>query len=789
MRAFLIATLCLIAFPMQAQTTSMELGPALVMNDSTIIATQAVYTESAAALRVYQRDAEGWQLAATHVIEGVADDDNFGSAMALDGDLLAVGADGADDDKGVVYVFERSEDGAWEQIDMLVHDDDSTQLGADLSLQGRTLVVGAPGVNRVLIVRDLGLESKSQQLVAADGSLEREDMFGASVAYDGDRLYVGAPGRDSLAGAVYIFGMGESGFTQEAVLTSPGRKKFGKALHVRAPNSVIATAPGLSLREMMMAGQRSFTLSGLGSGPIVELGLDETDQWIQTVVVDSLANRWLQMEAAIPLVVRNEQLFVGMPGQGGMVQRYSRAADGGSWSVSQEIAGLGDEAGFGSVIAASNDQLAVLSPEQNYGMGVITALELADDGVDRTGRMTLVNEVTLIRSGRVDCEEGEALHFGCGRVDLLSFLPISDLGGEAGVSLNDVWGWTDPQTGAEYALVGRTNGTSFVDISNPSAPVLVGDLPLTDGANPSSWRDIKVYKDHAFIVADNAGPHGMQVFDLAMLRETVDMPAALEAKTIYRGVRSAHNVIINEATGFAFLVGFSAGGEHNCASGLHMVNIQDPANPFFAGCFTDTTTEIRGAASTHDAQCVTYAGPDTAHLGREICFSSNAQALSIADVTNKEDPVALASVSYPGIRYAHQGWLTEDQQYFYLNDEIDELGGTVDRTRTLIWDVSDLDDPILASEFLADNRASDHNLYIRGNLMYQSNYGSGLRIFDITDVLNPVEVGFFDTITMLPDEPGFIGSWSNYPYFESGTIVVTSIDEGLFLVRMQALDL
>ena len=789
MRSISTATLCLIALSVQAQTTSLELGPALVMNDSTIIVTQAAYGESAAALRVYRHEAEGWRLAATYVIDGVTEDDNFGSAMALDGNLLAVGADGANDSmEGAVYVFERSEYGAWEQIDMLVLTDDSTQLGADLALQGRTLVAGAPGINKVVVVRDLGTEAQSQRLYSAEGILERDDAFGTSVAIDRGRMYAGAPGRDSLAGAVYVFGMDESGFTQEAELTSPGRKRFGKALHLLAPNSVIATAPGLTFRELIMAGQRNFTLTGLGSGPIIELGLDETDQWAQTVVVDSLADFQLQMDAAIPLAVQDEQLFVGLPGQG-VVQRYSRADDGGSWMVSLEIAGLQDEDGFGSVIAVSNDRAAVLAPDQNYGMGVITALELEDDGVDRTGRLTLVNEVTLTRSGRVDCEQGEALHFGCGRVDLLSFLPISDLGGEAGVSLNDVWGWTDPQTGAEYALVGRTNGTSFVDISNPSAPVLVGDLPLTDGANPSSWRDIKVYKDHAFIVADNAGPHGMQVFDLATLRVTDNMPATLEARTIYRGVRSAHNVIINEATGFAFLVGFSAGGEHNCASGLHMVNIQDPANPFFAGCFTDTTTEIRGAASTHDAQCVTYAGPDVAHLGREICFSSNAQAFSIADVTDKDNPLALASVSYPGIRYAHQGWLTEDQHYFYLNDEIDELGGSVDRTRTLIWDVTDLDDPILASEFLADNRASDHNLYIRGNLMYQSNYGSGLRIFDITDVLSPVEVGFFDTITMLPDEPGFIGSWSNYPYFESGTIVFTSIDEGLFLVKMQELDL
>ncbi len=118
-----------------------------------------------------------------------------------------------------------------------------------------------------------------------------------------------------------------------------------------------------------------------------------------------------------------------------------------------------------------------------------------------------------------------------------------------------------------------------------------------------------------------------------------------------------------------------------------------------------------------------------------------------------------------------------------MNDEGDELTGLVSGTRTLIWDVVDLDDPILLGEYISENQSTDHNLYIRGNLMYQSNYVSGLRILDISDPANPVEVGFFDTVPTGEDAPGTTGSWSNYPFFESGTIVVTSGAEGLFLLR------
>jgi choice-of-anchor B domain-containing protein len=214
-----------------------------------------------------------------------------------------------------------------------------------------------------------------------------------------------------------------------------------------------------------------------------------------------------------------------------------------------------------------------------------------------------------------------------------------------------------------------------------------------------------------------------------------------------------------------------------------MIDIRQPTSPKFAGCFADARTGRASTGYSHDAQCVTYTGPDAEHRGREICLGSNENALSIADVTDKSSPIALARASYPNVAYAHQGWLTEDQRYFYMNDEGDEIAGTVPGTRTLIWDVADLDDPVLAGEYIADNRASDHNLYVRGDFLYQSNYVSGLRILDISEPEAPRLVGYFDTVPWGEDEPGFDGSWSNYPYFDSGTLVVTSGKEGVFLLK------
>ena len=366
------------------------------------------------------------------------------------------------------------------------------------------------------------------------------------------------------------------------------------------------------------------------------------------------------------------------------------------------------------------------------------------------------------------CVGGMADIYPCQNVELLSFMPLADIGGGSG---NDIWGWTDSLDGKEYALMGRSSGTSFVDISDPENPVYLGDLPSHNGVS-SNWRDIKVYADHAFIVSEATG-HGIQVFDLTELRSVITPPVTFSETVHFAGFGNAHNIVINEDTGFAYGVGTST-----CSGGLHMVNIQNPLSPVDAGCFSDD-------GYTHDAQCVVYNGPDATHAGREICFNANEDTLTIVDVEDKNNPVQLSRTGYVGANYTHQGWLTENQEYFLLNDELDETGDGVNTT-TYIWDVTDLDNPVNIGNYVASNPSSDHNLYILGNLVYESNYRSGLRILDISDVANAnlAEIAYFD---VYPEDDnagaGGLGTWSNYPYFSSGVIIVSSIDRGLFMVR------
>jgi len=367
-------------------------------------------------------------------------------------------------------------------------------------------------------------------------------------------------------------------------------------------------------------------------------------------------------------------------------------------------------------------------------------------------------------------------------VDLLSFISLQSM--TATGDGNDIWGWYDEPNKREYAIMGTYERTVFVDVTNAENPSVLGYLPThTTGA---SWRDIKVYQNHAFIVSEAAN-HGMQVFDLTQLRDvpryplfesnyTVDAPIRFTETAFYNQFGNCHNIAINEVTGFAYAVGTRTCG----GGGLHMINIRDPVNPRYAGCFGND-------GYVHDTQCIVYNGPDTQYKGKEICFCFNEDALTIVDVSDKASPTMISTIAYQGVQYTHQGWLLPGDEFLLLDDELDELYNDDHHTRTIAWDVSSLKAPKIQTTFYSTEQVIDHNLYTLADRAYLSNYCGGLRIYDTSKVANKVdpeleEVGFFDVAPDC-DTTTFLGTWSNYPYLPSGNIMVSSIDRGLFMVK------
>jgi len=383
------------------------------------------------------------------------------------------------------------------------------------------------------------------------------------------------------------------------------------------------------------------------------------------------------------------------------------------------------------------------------------------------------------------CINGFAGEYPCNGYDLIGHLSIEDLSVDfsENIRLNDSWGWKDDLTGKEYAIVGLTSHTSFVDMSDPDNLLLIGIIPTA--TTNSTWRDIKVYDNHAYIVSE-ASNHGMQIFDLTRLRNNEESPSIFVPDFHFTDFGRAHNIVINEETGYAYAVGNQDPGRIFTRDPGHVgglfdggpifINIQNPTMPILEGGFSDT-------GYCHDAQAVIYNGPDNDHLGKEIIIGSNAQHVDIIDVTDKSNPILISTIVYENTHYTHQGWLTEDHRYFIVGDELDEAADGIN-TRSIILNLTDLDNPELHFDYYGPTLAIDHNGYIFGNSFYLASYKAGMREIDISQIESKEmnEVGFFDSYSQ-GQGSGFSGAWSVYPFHESRNIIISDIQNGLFVVK------
>lgn len=341
-------------------------------------------------------------------------------------------------------------------------------------------------------------------------------------------------------------------------------------------------------------------------------------------------------------------------------------------------------------------------------------------------------------------------------VNLEAWLPLNQLDGAS--SGNDCWGYVSP-SGREYALMGTSSSTVFVEVTNPGNPNVVA---VRSGPG-SLWRDVKTYQNYAYSVSE--GGNGIQVFDLSNI-DNGNVPLVNTVTT--GGTTATHNVAIDETSGYLYRLG----GDNN---GARIYSLANPASPNYVGSWS--------SRYIHDAQVVTH--PSGPYAGREIMYACGGlnggfdqTGLTIVDVTNKNSPQVLSQSYYPNPGYSHQGWLSPDLKYFYLGDELDETGSN--SSSTMIFNVEDPANPSYVGKFENGNTAVTHNLYTQGDLIFAANYRSGLRIYDASNPTNLSEVAFFDTYDG-SDSAEFNGLWSVYPYFPSGTIIGSDLERGLFV--------
>lgn len=359
----------------------------------------------------------------------------------------------------------------------------------------------------------------------------------------------------------------------------------------------------------------------------------------------------------------------------------------------------------------------------------------------------------------------DGVTFNASGVKLLSNIPVADFPGVQDRA-NEMWGYVSP-SGGEYAIIGFQKGTAFVDVNDPSSPIIIGYI---NGFVDTVPRDMATFGHYAYLTA-GADFVGLQIVDLS----DIDSGVITLANTTNLGVGygEAHNLHVNPDSGFLYL----AIPNLNGGLGLTVVDLNtDPVHPTVVGTWTDADEGVR----CHDVHVVSYTtGPNA---GKEIAFCpAEDDGLKIVDVTNKGNMFTISTLVYPNTTYAHQTRLSEDGQFVFLGDELDELSDPdVTDTTTYVINVSDLANPTLESTFSTGLCSPDHNMMVRGNFLFQANYTTGLRVFDVGNVSKVVEVGYFDTHPE-SNAVAFDGAWGVFSQYPSGIVTVSDRDRGLFV--------
>lgn len=399
-------------------------------------------------------------------------------------------------------------------------------------------------------------------------------------------------------------------------------------------------------------------------------------------------------------------------------------------------------------------------------------------------QLKLYKKLQKTKQAFTQCSNGMAGDFPCDDFDLQSHLPLSFFSSKP-ISANDIWGFMDLNDSHEYAIIGLNNGTAVVDVTQPDNPVEVGTI----GGINSIWRDVKVfqyfdnndqkYKAYAYVTTE--ANQGLQVIDLTNLPDSISL-----ANTIM-DFRTAHNIYIanvDYSTGLnnePMPAHIYIAGSNKNGGAFRVLSLADPVNP---------TLEITPPISTgymHDVSSVVITDNRTQqcqnqHNPCELLLDYNEKTLDIWDITNPASPFKISTTGYPNASYVHSGWWSQDKHFVFIQDELDEQNIGLNSTMR-VMNIDDLTQPNLVAVYTGPTRAIDHNGFVKGNRYYMSNYRRGLTVLDITDPAAPKDLGFFDTFpSPSSNSANFNGAWGVYPYLPSGNIIVSDIENGLYVI-------
>ncbi|MCC7332015.1 MAG: choice-of-anchor B family protein [Flavobacteriales bacterium] len=314
--------------------------------------------------------------------------------------------------------------------------------------------------------------------------------------------------------------------------------------------------------------------------------------------------------------------------------------------------------------------------------------------------------------------------------------------------LANLWGYVD-EMGNEYAIVGMEEGVAVVDVTDPANPT---QIYFATGVS-TIWREVKVYQDKAYIT--NEGDDGLMIIDLSPL------PGSNSLSFVnYTGnnfpFTTAHTVFIDE-NGYCYL--FGSDNKSNPKNTI-ILDLNKPISDpnFEVGTYDDFYV--------HDG----YVRGDTLWAA-----AINDGFFIVVDVSNKANPQTWVTQITPNV-FTHNTWINDEGTTLFTTDEESNSFVTA-------YDVSDINN-ITELDRVQSNPGSmviPHNTYFLNNYAITSYYRDGVTVHDVCDPTNMVEVGNYDTSPSMSGN-GFNGCWGVFPYFPSGNIIASDIENGLFIL-------
>lgn len=322
------------------------------------------------------------------------------------------------------------------------------------------------------------------------------------------------------------------------------------------------------------------------------------------------------------------------------------------------------------------------------------------------------------------------------------------------------WGWYQTSTNKEYAIVGASNGTYFIDVTVPASPTVCAFVP---GKGGCTWREMKTYQNYCYVVSDDATPNTFQIIDMSTLPSTVTL--VHNGKTYFE---RGHTVWIDQDKMYVGGVTYSA------SVGTSPMNIYSLATPSVPVLLRSLSQDIPAITYVHDM----YVRRDTVYA------SCGYQGLYVLKYNSNNTFTQLGTYTgYAGSVYNHASMLTQDGKYLLFADEV-----PVGQPMRFI-DVQNLSNIQPIQTFNPHPNTTPHNPYLKGNnTAIISCYQDGLYIYDIGTPGNAVIKGFFDTHPQGGFNVGnyfgndYRGNWGAYPYLPSGIIIAQDMQNGIFIL-------